>query len=102
MRVCLLQTPADSTRTRLRKLQHPPAPSRPSYGFLSENEEFCGAVEDAGVKWLGPTAKARTEASGVALTMRGRAGSQGTSWNGSGLCAGLPHTRAHPSPPLKN
>ncbi|KIZ06735.1 UreA carboxylase [Monoraphidium neglectum] len=29
----------------------------PGYGFLSENEEFCAAVEDAGVKWLGPTAK---------------------------------------------
>lgn len=29
----------------------------PGYGFLSENEEFCGAVEAAGVVWLGPTAK---------------------------------------------
>jgi len=29
----------------------------PGYGFLSENEEFCAAVEEAGVKWLGPTAK---------------------------------------------
>jgi urea carboxylase len=29
----------------------------PGYGFLSENEEFCGAVEAAGIKWLGPSAK---------------------------------------------
>lgn len=29
----------------------------PGYGFLSENEEFCGAVEAAGIAWLGPTAK---------------------------------------------
>ncbi|KAI8468536.1 MAG: allophanate hydrolase subunit 2-domain-containing protein [Monoraphidium minutum] len=29
----------------------------PGYGFLSENEEFCDAVEKAGVAWLGPTAK---------------------------------------------
>ena len=98
MRVCLLQTPADSTRTRLRKLQHPPAPSRPSYGFLSENEEFCGAVEDAGVKWLGPTAKARTEASGVALTMRaqGRRAPHGT---GQGCAQGcLTHARIRARP----
>jgi urea carboxylase len=31
----------------------------PGYGFLSENEEFCSAVESAGIKWLGPTAKVR-------------------------------------------
>jgi hypothetical protein len=31
----------------------------PGYGFLSENEEFCSAVEAAGIKWLGPTAKVR-------------------------------------------
>ena len=31
----------------------------PGYGFLSENEEFCASVEDAGIAWLGPTAKAR-------------------------------------------
>eukprot|EP00878_Enallax_costatus_P006672 GHUV01006994.1.p1 GENE.GHUV01006994.1~~GHUV01006994.1.p1 ORF type:complete len:992 (+),score=332.89 GHUV01006994.1:1132-4107(+) len=29
----------------------------PGYGFLSENEEFCSAVEAAGITWLGPTAK---------------------------------------------
>jgi acetyl/propionyl-CoA carboxylase alpha subunit len=29
----------------------------PGYGFLSENEEFCEAVEAAGMAWLGPTAK---------------------------------------------
>jgi urea carboxylase len=29
----------------------------PGYGFLSENEEFCAAVEAAGIAWLGPTAK---------------------------------------------
>jgi pyruvate carboxylase len=29
----------------------------PGYGFLSENEEFCSAVEAAGIAWLGPTAK---------------------------------------------
>lgn len=29
----------------------------PGYGFLSENEEFCSAVEEAGIMWLGPTAK---------------------------------------------
>lgn len=29
----------------------------PGYGFLSENEEFCKAVEAAGIIWLGPTAK---------------------------------------------
>lgn len=29
----------------------------PGYGFLSENEEFCGSVEAAGIAWLGPTAK---------------------------------------------
>jgi acetyl/propionyl-CoA carboxylase alpha subunit len=29
----------------------------PGYGFLSENEEFCGAVEAAGIVWLGPSAK---------------------------------------------
>lgn len=29
----------------------------PGYGFLSENEEFCEAVEAAGIAWLGPTAK---------------------------------------------
>lgn len=29
----------------------------PGYGFLSENEEFCAAVEAAGIIWLGPTAK---------------------------------------------
>lgn len=28
----------------------------PGYGFLSENEEFCGAVEAAGIVWLGPSA----------------------------------------------
>ncbi len=29
----------------------------PGYGFLSENEEFCDAIESAGIAWLGPTAK---------------------------------------------
>lgn len=29
----------------------------PGYGFLSENEEFCAAVEGAGIAWLGPSAK---------------------------------------------
>lgn len=33
----------------------------PGYGFLSENEEFCGAVEGAGITWLGPTAKTLRE-----------------------------------------
>jgi urea carboxylase len=28
----------------------------PGYGFLSENEEFCDAVEQAGMQWLGPCA----------------------------------------------
>jgi hypothetical protein len=29
----------------------------PGYGFLSENEEFCAAVEGAGIQWLGPSAQ---------------------------------------------
>ncbi len=29
----------------------------PGYGFLSENEAFCDAIEQAGIIWLGPTAK---------------------------------------------
>lgn len=29
----------------------------PGYGFLSENEEYCSLVEEAGLQWLGPTAK---------------------------------------------
>lgn len=29
----------------------------PGYGFLSENEAFMTAITEAGVAWLGPTAK---------------------------------------------
>lgn len=29
----------------------------PGYGFLSENEEFCQAVTDANIAWLGPRAQ---------------------------------------------
>lgn len=29
----------------------------PGYGFLSENEDFCRAITESGVIWLGPTAE---------------------------------------------
>lgn len=29
----------------------------PGYGFLSENVEFCTAINEAGITWLGPNPK---------------------------------------------
>jgi acetyl-CoA/propionyl-CoA carboxylase, biotin carboxylase, biotin carboxyl carrier protein len=48
----------------------------PGYGFLSENSKFARAVDDAGLTWVGPPARA-IEAMGDKITSRRNAGEYG-------------------------
>lgn len=58
--VCLGDNPREYTnKERLLQIirEYGVTAVHPGYGFLSENEEFCEAVAEAGVEWLGPRAK---------------------------------------------
>ncbi|KAG2435985.1 hypothetical protein HYH02_011698 [Chlamydomonas schloesseri] len=58
--VCLGDNPREYTNaSRLVQIavEHGCTAVHPGYGFLSENESFMTAITEAGVAWLGPTAK---------------------------------------------
>ena len=58
--VCLGANPrgyTDAKKLLRVALEYGATAVHPGYGFLSENAEFCAAVEAAGIAWLGPTAQ---------------------------------------------
>lgn len=61
--VCIGPPPSSESYLRIEKIlaaakQTGADAIHPGYGFLSENEDFAAAIEDAGIIFIGPSAKA--------------------------------------------